>query len=106
MKVEHVSRLSVSNNDGDVLMDVCLPIAQRTGLQSGEELTMFTSQNTFEQIQENSDLPVWHSPLCAWCLSEQGIPAGEGSHGICKQHANRLLLQRRQLHSRRIATSA
>lgn len=35
------------------------------------------------------------SPLCAWCLSEQGIPAGEGSHGICKTHANRLLLQQR-----------
>jgi hypothetical protein len=76
---------------------------------------MFTSQNTIGQIQEqcatdehvlNSDLPVWRSPLCAWCLSEQGIPAGEGSHGICKQHANRLLLQRRKLHSSRIATSA
>jgi hypothetical protein len=76
---------------------------------------MFTSQNAMEQIQEqcvsddhlfNSDIPVWQSPLCAWCLSEQGIAAGEGSHGICKQHANRLLLQQRKLHNRRIATSA
>ncbi len=28
---------------------------------------------------------------CAWCLSEQGIPAGEGSHGICTMHSNRML---------------
>ncbi len=76
---------------------------------------MFTGQNTIEQKQEkclmddhlfNSDIPVWHNPLCAWCLSEQGIPAGEGSHGICKKHANWLLLQQRKLHSRRTATSA
>ena len=74
---------------------------------------MVTGQNTIEQTQMqrladdhplNSDTtPVWHSPLCAWCLSEQGIPAGEGSHGICRKHANRLLLQQRKLHSRRIA---
>lgn len=25
--------------------------------------------------------------LCAWCLDEQGIPQGEGSHGICPDHA-------------------
>ncbi len=76
---------------------------------------MFTSRNTIEQMQEhsmsdnhlfNSDNPVWQSPACAWCLSEQGIAAGEGSHGICKTHANRLLLQQRKLHNRRIATSA
>ncbi len=76
---------------------------------------MFTGQNIIGQKQEqcllddhlfNSDIPVWHSPLCAWCLSEQGIPAGEGSHGICRKHANRLLLQQRQLRSRRLATNA
>lgn len=48
--------------------------------------------------------PVVHTPLCAWCLSEQGIPAGEGSHGICRAHADRMLVQRRELHSRRIVT--
>lgn len=42
--------------------------------------------------------PVIAPPLCAWCLSEQGIPAGEGSHGICRTHANRLLLQQRARH--------
>ena len=75
---------------------------------------MFTGQNTVEQKQEqrlsdgrpfNSDSSVWHSPFCAWCLSEQGISTGEGSHGICKKHANWLLLQQKKLHSRRIATS-
>ena len=76
---------------------------------------MFTGQNTIEQKQEkyliddhpfNSDNPVWHSPLCAWCLSEQGIPSGEGSHGICQNHANRLLLQHRKLRSCHVAISA
>lgn len=33
------------------------------------------------------------TPLCAWCLAEQGIPAGEGSHGICKRHADAFLNQ-------------
>ena len=27
-------------------------------------------------------------PQCAWCLDEQGIPHGEGSHGICQPHAD------------------
>ena len=76
---------------------------------------MFISRNAVQQKQEqymgddhhfnSGSPPVWPSPLCAWCLSEQGIAAGEGSHGICKTHANRLLLQQRKLHSRRIATS-
>jgi hypothetical protein len=75
---------------------------------------MFTGQVTIEQKQEmrlrgdnpfNSDDSVRHNPLCAWCLSEQGIPAGEESHGICNKHANRLLLQQRKLHSRRILAS-
>jgi len=30
---------------------------------------------------------------CAWCLKEQGIPAGEGSHGICAFHNAQMLLQ-------------
>ena len=31
--------------------------------------------------------------LCAWCLKEQGVPAGEGSHGICAFHHAHMLLQ-------------
>jgi hypothetical protein len=49
------------------------------------------------------ELPVWCTPLCAWCLSEQGLPAGEGSHGICKMHANLLRLQQQKLRSARLA---
>jgi hypothetical protein len=27
---------------------------------------------------------------CAWCLEEQGVEAGEGSHGICTRHAEQV----------------
>ena len=30
---------------------------------------------------------------CAWCLSEQGIPAGERSHGCCAKHRAQILAQ-------------
>jgi hypothetical protein len=32
-------------------------------------------------------------PPCAWCLAEQGLAPGEGSHGICEAHANEFLVQ-------------
>ena len=35
---------------------------------------------------------------CAWCLQEQGLPLGSGSHGICPFHRD-LLMQDR--HSKR-----
>ena len=69
---------------------------------------MFTGQCVIAQKQEkclrdshpfNSDNPVWQSPKCAWCLSEQNIPAGEGSHGICRRHADQILLEQRKLRS-------
>ena len=75
---------------------------------------MFTGQVTIEQRQEmrlrgdypfNNDDSVQYDPLCAWCLSEQSIPASEESHGICDKHANWLLLQQRKLHRRRILAS-
>jgi hypothetical protein len=56
---------------------------------------MFIDQNTRELRQERglrddhpltSDSTVWHSLSCAWCLSEQGIAASEGSHGTCANH--------------------
>jgi hypothetical protein len=34
-----------------------------------------------------------HASRCAWCLSEQGMPMRNGSHGICARHAD---LQRRK----------
>ena len=69
---------------------------------------MFTGYDTMERTQEsksdhlfNSDDSVLQNLLCAWCLSEQGIPAGEGSHGICRQHANWLLFQQKERQRRR-----
>lgn len=68
---------------------------------------MFIGQYTIEQKQEqcwvddhlsNSSTT---SPLCAWCLSEQGLAAGEGSHGICRKHADSFLIQWKELRSRR-----
>jgi hypothetical protein len=59
---------------------------------------MPTIQNTIELKQER--VPIGdHRPnsnattVCAWCLSEQGIAMGEGSHGICTPHAEWLLKQ-------------
>jgi hypothetical protein len=70
---------------------------------------MFIGLNTIERKQNgdlrdsqlNSGIAVWDRPLCAWCLSEQGIEAGKGSHGICTQHADQLLKQWRERHHRR-----
>jgi len=68
---------------------------------------MFVGQCTIDQKREqcwvddhltNSSIT---SPLCAWCLSEQGIAAGEGSHGICKKHADSFLIQWKELRIRR-----
>lgn len=49
--------------------------------------------STREEEVRLSVEPVVATPLCAWCLAEQGVPAGEGSHGICKKHADAILLQ-------------
>ena len=71
---------------------------------------MLISQNTMEYKQEiglidshllNRDIATAHRPLCAWCLSEQGLELGSGSHGICTQHASWLLQQYRGRNSRR-----
>ena len=32
---------------------------------------------------------------CAWCLQEQGLPLGPGSHGICSFHRDQLIQDRR-----------
>jgi hypothetical protein len=31
--------------------------------------------------------PIQQDLQCAWCNEEQGIPQGEGTHGICTPHA-------------------
>ena len=35
---------------------------------------------------------------CAWCLQEQGLPLGPGSHGICQFHRDQLMQDRRSNH--------
>ena len=74
---------------------------------------MFISQcTTIEQPQEQYLIDDYLStrdsanPLCAWCLSEQGLAFGEGSHGICQEHANSFLSQWKEHRSRHIKTSA
>lgn len=52
--------------------------------------------------EEPVKVDVFVNSLCAWCLDEQGISAGEGSHGICKKHANRFLLDWEKLRRKRI----
>jgi hypothetical protein len=70
---------------------------------------MFISQYTIEQRQENCwiDNNLANSSttnsMCAWCLSERGIAAGEGSHGICKKHADSFLIQWRKHRDRHMA---
>jgi hypothetical protein len=68
---------------------------------------MCIDQNTLTQGQarskgESSSLPnnvmPWHKSQCAWCLAEQGLELGNGSHGICVQHAAHLLKQSRERH--------
>ncbi len=39
--------------------------------------------------------------LCAWCLAEQGLAFGEGSHGICSFHAEQMLHAQRERRGRR-----
>ncbi|WP_201384859.1 hypothetical protein [Ktedonobacter sp. SOSP1-85] len=41
----------------------------------------------------------WQCPHCAWCLCEQGLELGNGSHGICPRHAEMLLRHYRAHHA-------
>jgi hypothetical protein len=70
---------------------------------------MFSNQSTMEKKQEgylisgdlsSSSVAVWSSPACAWCLCEKGQEMGNGSHGICTQHADWLLQQHRARRAR------
>ena len=69
---------------------------------------MFRNQSTMEKKQESylisddlsSGSAAWRSPVCAWCLCEKGLEMGNGSHGICTQHADWLLQQHRERRAR------
>lgn len=43
---------------------------------------------------------VWETPPCAWCLRERGLELGNGSHGICPEHADAILQQYRERRTR------
>jgi hypothetical protein len=71
---------------------------------------MCIDQNTLTQRQARSlgkssslhnNVMPQHKPQCAWCLSEQDIEPGNGSHGICVQHAAFLLKQWRERNASR-----
>ena len=36
---------------------------------------------------------------CAWCLQEQGLALGPGSHGICQFHRDHLMQKRHSRHT-------
>ena len=71
---------------------------------------MFTGQKMMKREQERSRIGnhlfsssiTQHNLDCAWCLSEQGLEMGDGSHGICIQHASEFLQQHRE-HSARLS---
>ena len=68
---------------------------------------MYTNQHTLTQGQAGSlgklhnHTMLCQKPECAWCLAEQGLEPGNGSHGICVQHAAGLLQQWRERHASR-----
>ncbi len=39
--------------------------------------------------------------VCIWCLREQGLPAGTGSHSICTPHKNAVLATYREKKNRK-----
>ena len=45
------------------------------------------SERFFIVNLESEMSAVLTSTSCAWCNHEDGIPQGEGSHGICDRHA-------------------
>jgi hypothetical protein len=49
----------------------------------------------------DSSTPIQRNLPCAWCLSEQGLDLGVGSHGICARHASWILRQYKERKSRR-----
>jgi hypothetical protein len=64
------------------------------------------NEQTFQQqagisLREQFLFTGQEPPQCAWCLAEQGLDFGNGSHGICPQHATLLLQQSRERSARR-----
>jgi hypothetical protein len=51
----------------------------------------FDDTKVLEQDDENETPYEEYRIDCAWCLDEQGLPLGNGSHGICSPHAIKVL---------------
>jgi hypothetical protein len=58
---------------------------------------LVSSAEEVEEVEQREEVV---GVLCAWCLASQGVPAGEGSHGICDYHSH-MLLQQAQRRRRR-----
>lgn len=52
--------------------------------QNGEQESVTVSPTSFWPLRNGSS-------DCAWCRDEQGLPQGNGSHGICQRHADELI---------------
>lgn len=57
--------------------------------------------DTEENGPFGSLVSAFQCPPCAWCLCEQGAALGNGSHGICPQHADKILRHYRERRARR-----
>lgn len=61
-----------------------------------ESIAFCTEDYCTRAVQGLPTMPV----LCAWCLREQALPFGNGSHGICEAHA---AIENAQCQARRAA---
>ena len=60
----------------------------------------------FPQSQDELPVLVWtgtdeDTTDCAWCMREQGLDFGNGSHGICAFHALRMRQQQAERRAQR-----
>jgi hypothetical protein len=62
--------------------------------EQGSTPILSSSDNT----QYSSSIDETYDTQCAWCLQEQGLPMGDGSHGICADHANEMIQSARRRH--------
>src|SRR5689334_4835757 len=68
-------------------------------LEAGGNVMIRLDYPTPTQMPTRNQVMPWQKPQCAWCLTEQGLELGNGSHGICKQHAACLLQQWKEARS-------
>lgn len=53
--------------------------------------SILTTQRSEVKTYEPEETEREDAPQCAWCLANAGEDMGEGSHGICDEHAERML---------------